>query len=385
MATLRLFKDLKGKIMENLKISCPCHFGLESVLSGEMKRLGFADVTSDNGKVSFSGGLSDVAKANINLRTAERVLLELASFTALSFEELFQGVRAIPWEDFICVDEAFPVKGWSLNSKLHSVPDCQSIIKKAVVRRLEGKYGISIFPETGAKHQIQFSILKDKVCIYFDTSGEGLHKRGYRRNSNAAPIKETLAAGILDIARVKGESTVYDPMCGSGTFLIESFLRATKTAPGLRRYFAAENWKIFDKSIFKEARAEALDKIDRSVSFKGFGSDIDADAVRLSIENSKKANAENRLSFKQMDVKDFSLTDGGIVICNPPYGERLSDIRTAEAIYREMGRVFERKSGVNYYIITPHEEFESLFGRKADKRRKLYNGMIKCTLYQYFL
>ena len=371
--------------MENLKISCPCHFGLESVLSGEMKRLGLNNVVSDNGKVSFTGGLSDVAKANINLRTAERVLIELSSFTALSFEELFQGVKAIPWEDFICVDEAFPVKGWSLNSKLHSVPDCQSIIKKAVVRRLEGKYGISIFPETGAKHQIQFSILKDKVCIYLDTSGEGFHKRGYRRNSNAAPIKETLAAGILDIARVKGDSTVYDPMCGSGTFLIESFLRATKTAPGLRRYFAAENWKIFDKSLFKEARAEALDKIDRSVSFRGFGSDIDEAAVRLSIDNSKKANAETRLSFKRMDVKDFSLTDGGIVICNPPYGERLSDIRTAEAIYRDMGRVFERKSGVNYYIISPHEEFESIFGRKADKRRKLYNGMIKCTLYQYFL
>lgn len=372
--------------MEKLKIVCPCHFGLESVLSGEMKRLSFENVQSDNGKVSFEGNFNEIAKANINLRTAERVLIEVASFEARSFEELFEGTRKAPWEDFICVDEAFPVKGWALNSKLHSVPDCQSIIKKAVVRRLESKYGISIFAETGAKHQIQFSILKDKVCLYLDTSGEGLHKRGYRKNSNAAPIKETLAAGILDIARVKGDSTVYDPMCGSGTFLVESFLRATKTAPGLRRGFAVENWKVLDKKAFSDARGEALSKIDHSVAFKGFGSDIDENAIRLTLENSRKANAANCIFATKMDVKDLSFTEkNGIVICNPPYGERLSDIKTAEALYREMGRVFEKKSGLNYYIISPHEDFEKLFGRKADKRRKLYNGMIKCTLYQYFL
>ncbi len=206
-----------------LKITCPCHFGLESVLSGEMKRLDFKNVISENGKVSFTGDLSDVAKANINLRTAERVLIEMASFTAKSFEDLFQGTLSVNWADFISEKEAFPVKGWALNSKLHSVPDCQSIIKKAVVKSLEKAYGISYFEETEAKLQIQFSILKDIVCLYLDTSGEGLHKRGYRRNSNAAPIKETLAAGILDIARVKHYSKVYDPMCGSGTFLIESF------------------------------------------------------------------------------------------------------------------------------------------------------------------
>lgn len=371
--------------MEKLKLVCPCHFGLESVLSGEMKRLSFSDVQSENGKVSFAGDFSDVAKANINLRTAERVLIELSSFKALSFEELFQGTQRIEWENFICADEAFPVKGWSLNSKLHSVPDCQSIIKKAVVRRLEGKYGIAIFPETGAKHQIQFSILKDKVSLYLDTSGEGLHKRGYRKNSNAAPIKETLAAGILDIARVKGDSKVFDPMCGSGTFLIESFLRATKTAPGLRRSFLAEKWKCSNSDLWQRARAEALEKIDRSVSFKGFGSDIDPNAVRLSLENLKKINAGGRISVVPADVKNFILPEKGIVVCNPPYGERLSDIKTAEELYRQMGKIFLRKDGVNYYIISPHENFEQLFGRKADKRRKLYNGMIKCTLYQYFL
>lgn len=371
--------------MQKFKISCPCHFGLESILSGEMKRLSFENVQSENGKVSFYGTLLDVAKANINLRTAERVLIEVACFKAYSFEDLFQGTMAAPWEEFIDRDAAFPVKGWSLNSKLHSVPDCQAIVKKAVVRRLEGKYGISIFPEIGAKHQIQFSIMKDTVCLYLDTSGDGLHKRGYRRNSNAAPIKETLAAGILDIARVKGYSTVYDPMCGSGTFLIESFLRATKTAPGLRRSFACEKWNCFDNRIWQEARGEAIEKIDKTCEFRGFGSDIDTEAVFLSSDNAKKAQAIPRLSFKKADIADFILPEKGIVICNPPYGERLSDIKTAENLYKTMGKVLLPKEGVSYYIISPHENFEEFFGRKADKKRKLYNGMIKCNLYQYFL
>ena len=371
--------------MEKLKIVCPCHFGLESVVAGEMRRLGFEDVSSENGKVSFMGGFKEIASANINLRTAERVLIEVASFTALSFEDLFQGTKAVNWEDFIEKDEAFPVKGWSLNSKLHSVPDCQSIIKKAVVKRLESKYNISIFPETASKHQIQFSIMKDKVCLYLDTSGEGLHKRGYRKNSNAAPIKETLAAGILDIARVKGYSTVYDPMCGSGTFLIESYLRATKTAPGLKRSFAIEKWKCVDPVFFRDARGEAIEKIDHSVEFQAFGSDLDSDCVFLTAENAKKAGANSRISVKKSDVKDFVLPEKGIIICNPPYGERISDIKNAEELYKTMGKIMVPKKDVQYFIISPHEDFENLFGRKASKKRKLYNGMIKCNLYQYFL
>lgn len=369
-----------------LKISCPCHFGLESVLSGEMKRLGFENVISENGKVSFYGNFSDVAKANICLRTAERVLIEVASFTALSFEDLFQGTMSVNWEDFIGKNEAFPVKGWSLNSKLHSVPDCQSIIKKAVVKKLEKVYGISYFEETGAKHQIQFSILKDKVCLYLDTSGEGLHKRGYRKNSNAAPIKETLAAGILDIARVKHYSKVYDPMCGSGTFLVESFLRAANIAPGLRRGFAAEKWQLFDGSVWREARGEAMSKINRNIEFRAFGSDIDANAVFLSKENARKSEAGSLISVTCADVKDFTLPkEKSIIICNPPYGERLSDIKTAENLYKTMGKIFVPEKDISYFIISPHEDFENLFGRKATKKRKLYNGMIKCNLYQYFL
>ncbi len=372
--------------MSDLKISCPCHFGLEGILAGEMKRLSFKNVQSENGKVSFEGDFSDIAKANINLRTAERVLIELASFEAKSFEDLFQGTYAIDWQEFIGKNEAFPVKGWSLNSKLHSVPDCQSIVKKAVCKKLEKIYGISFFVETGAKHQIQFSILKDKVCIYLDTSGEGLHKRGYRKNSNAAPIKETLAAGILDIARVKGYSEVYDTMCGSGTFLVESYLRATKTAPGLRRGFAIEKWQCFDEKFFKEARGQALSQIDHNVEFKGYGFDIDPEAVSLTLENLRKAEADKRFEIKRADIADFKVPEGkGIIVTNPPYGERLDDIKTAENIYRTMGKVFVPKEDVSYFIISPHEKFEELFGRKATKKRKLYNGMIKCYLYQYFL
>lgn len=371
--------------MKNIKISCPCHFGLEGILAGEMKRLDFKNVEAENGKVSFLGDFSDVAKANINLRCAERVLIELNSFNAYSFEDLFQGTLSVNWEDFISKNEAFPVKGWSLNSKLHSVPDCQAIIKKALVRRLESKYNISFFVETGAKHQVQFSILKDKVCIYLDTSGEGLHKRGYRKNSNAAPIKETLAAGILDIARVKGYSEVYDPMCGSGTFLAEAYLRATKTAPGLRRSFISEKWQCFDEKIWQEARGEALNKIDHNIEFKGYGSDVDPFAVDLSLENLKKVGAEKRIEVRKADIKDFVLPEKGIVVCNPPYGERLSDIKTAEELYKLMGKILVPKKDVSYYIISPHEHFEEIFNRKATKKRKLYNGMIKCYLYQYFL
>ena len=370
--------------MEKFKISCPCHFGLEGILAGEMKRLDFKNVISDNGKVSFEGDFYDIAKANINLRTAERVLIELASFEARSFEDLFQGVISIEWEQFIGKNEAFPVKGWSLNSKLHSVPDCQSIVKKAVCKRLEKVYSISFFVETEAKHQIQFSILKDKVCVYLDTSGEGLHKRGYRKNSNAAPIKETLAAGILDIARVKGYSQFYDTMCGSGTFLVESYLRATKTAPGLRRCFAVEKWQCFSDKYFREARGEAIAKIEHNIEFRGFGFDIDPYAVSLSIENLKKVDADKRFEVKRADIADFIPPEKGIIVTNPPYGERLDDIKTAEEVYKTIGKVFVPKENVSYFIISPHENFEEFFGRKAVKKRKLYNGMIKCNLYQYF-
>ena len=261
--------------MNNLRLCIPCHFGLEKTLKFEIERVGGENLTVTDGKVTFSGDYNTVAKANLWVSTGERVLIELASFNARCFEELFQGVMNIPLEDFIGKYDAFPVKGYSLDSQLHSVPDCQKIIKKACVKRLEKVYGISYFEETGAKHQLQFSLMKDVFTLYLDTTGEGLHKRGYRRNSNAAPIKETLAAGIIDLGRVRSDSIVCDPMCGSGTFLIESAYKALKVAPGIRRNFAAQKWEQIPEKVWQNARSEAMDMIDKQGSFKAFGFDID--------------------------------------------------------------------------------------------------------------
>ncbi len=371
--------------MDNsIRLSCPCHFGLESVLKYEVAKIGGENISVNDGKVSFTGDESILARANICLSTAERVMIELAEFKATTFEELFQGVKSIELERWISMKDAFPVKGYSLNSTLHSVPDCQAIIKKAVVERLKQKYGISWFEETGSTVQIKFSILKDVVTIYLDTSGIGLHKRGYRRNSNSAPIKETLAAGIIDLARVRSDSVVCDPFCGSGTLLIEAGLKALKIAPGINRRFSAEKWDCIPAEVWREERTRAIDNVDRSAKFQGIGFDIDDSAVALTLDNAHKAGIKSRMKIEQADISKFRQPDNSIVICNPPYGERLLEIREAEKIYRQMGHVFGKGSGQSSYIISPHEEFESFFGKNARKRRKLYNGMIKCQLFMYF-
>ncbi len=367
-----------------MRLCCPCHFGLESVLKYEIAKIGGEDLRVTDGKVSFTGDENVLARANLCLSTAERVLIELIEFKATSFDELFEGVKAIELERYIGPDNAFPVKGHSLNSQLHSVPDCQSIVKKAAVERLKSKYGISWFSETGATVQIKFSILKDVVTIYLDTSGVGLHKRGYRVKSNIAPIKETLAAGIVDLARVRPDTTVCDPFCGSGTILIESALKALRIAPGINRRFAAEKWEQLNSAVWREERARAIDNVDREAEFHGIGFDIDDDAVALSIDNSRKAGVKSRIRIEQADISDFKQPDNSTVICNPPYGERMLELREAEAIYRQMGRVLGKGSGRQSYIISPHEQFELYFGANASRRRKLYNGMIKCQLYMYF-
>ncbi len=371
--------------MDNkIRLCCPCHFGLESVLKYEILKIGGEELRVSDGKISFTGDENIIARANICLSTAERVLIELAEFRAVTFEELFQGVKSIELERYIQADCAFPVKGYSLNSALHSVPDCQSIIKKATVERLKEKYGISWFQEDGPQVQLKFSILKDNVSIYLDTSGIGLHKRGYRRNSNAAPIKETLAAGIVDLARIRPDSTVCDPFCGSGTILIEAALKALKIAPGINRRFAAEKWQALDASIWSEERKRAIDCVDKSAKFEAFGFDIDDDAVALSLDNAHKAGIKSRIHIEQADISKFHQPENSVVICNPPYGERLLELREAESIYRTMGKVLGKGGSRQSYIISPHEQFESFFGMNAKKRRKLYNGMIKCQLYMYF-
>ena len=284
--------------MDKLRLCVPCHFGLESVVTYEVKKIGGENLVTTDGKVSFEGGFDTLAKANLWISSGERVLIELASFEVRSFEQLFEGVKAIHWEDFIGKNDAFPVKGSSLNSQLRSVPDCQKIIKKACVKRLESVYGISYFEETGAKHQIQFTILKDKVSIFLDTSGQGLHKRGYRRNSNEAPIKETLAAGIIDLARVRADTVVCDPMCGSGTFLIESAYKAMNIACGLRRSFAAEEWAQIPETVWREARAEAMDLIKRDAGFHGYGFDIDEECKRQKSRSCAEAGNKAERHFK---------------------------------------------------------------------------------------
>ena len=371
--------------MSKINLVAPCLFGVESIAADEFRRMGFEDITTENGRVLLSGSENMLARANICSRFAERILINVGEFSAVTFTELFDGVKALPWEDFIGKYDAFPVNGWSINSQLFSIPDCQSIIKKAIVERLKLKYKINIFAETGSEYKIRFSIHKNIVTMMIDTSGEGLHKRGYRRNSNDAPLKETLAAAMCDLARIYPDTKIYDPFCGSGTILIESALMATKTAPGLRRFFAAERFGFLDSKIWMEERTRAQDLILKNIDFKAQGFDIDKNAVELTLANAKKAGVEKYVKASIANVKDFSAPkERCITVTNPPYGERLLDVKAAEELYTVMGKQFEQGDGRKYYVISPHDEFEHHFGRTADKRRKLYNGMIKCQLFMYF-
>ena len=371
--------------MEKINMVAPCLFGIESVAAEEFKRMGIENVVTENGRVLFSGDFNALARANINTRFAERILINMGQFKALTFTELFDNVKAIEWERFIGKKDAFPVNGYSIDSTLHSIPDCQSIIKKAVVTRLSEKYGIKWFEETGSEYKIRFSIHKDNVTVMIDTSGDGLHKRGYRRNSNDAPLKETLAAAMCDLARIYPDTKLYDPFCGSGTILIESALMATKTAPGLRRYFLGERFDSIPAEIWREERMRAQDLILHNVDFLARGFDIDEKCIELTLANAKKAGVEKYVKAAIGDIKDFKVEDERcLVITNPPYGERLLDVRQAEGLYKIMGERFVKENGKKYFIISPHDEFEECFSRIADKRRKLYNGMIKCQLFMYF-
>ena len=369
----------------NIRFVIPCLLGLESVIANELRSLEALNVTAENGRVLFEGDENLLARANICSRFAERIQILVGEFEARSFEELFQGVKALQWEEWIGARDAFPVKGYSINSKLFSVSDCQSIIKKAVVDRLGSVYGISWFDETGPVHQIQFSIMKDKVSLLLDTSGAGLHKRGYRPQANAAPIKETLAAALCDLARLRKYHTLYDPMCGSGTILIEGAMMVHNVAPGVNRNFSAERWDVIPDRVWLDERNRARDLESFDSDFIAYGSDIDASSVELAAANAAKAGVASKIRLEKRDIADFTpMSEKGTVICNPPYGERLLDIEQAQELYRIMGEKFIKKRGWAYYIISPSEEFEKEFGRKADKRRKLYNGMIKCQYYMYF-
>ncbi len=371
--------------MENINCVCPCLLGLEGLVSNELKDMGIKNVQAENGRVLFSDNIQSIARVNICSRYIERVMVLMGRFEAHSFDELFENVKKLPWEKWIGKKDAFPVKGRALSSKLSSIPDCQSIIKKAIVERLKLKYKIPWFEETENLYRVQFLIMKNKVSVMIDTSGEGLHKRGYRRNSTIAPIKETLAAAMANLAHVKGFSNVFDPFCGSGTILIESALLAMNMAPGLRRNFISEKWNNINSGIWKVERSRAQDLIRKDVEFNAYGFDIDSNALFIANENAKKAGVSSKIKLKLQDIRKFNIEqEKGIVICNPPYGERLLDIDKAKELYRIMGKKFKRKKGWSYYVISPYNKFEDCYGTVADKRRKLYNGMIKCQYYMYF-
>ncbi len=372
--------------MNNLTFSAPCLFGTEGVVANELRFMDISDVKAETGRVLFSGDYSTMARANLRLRSAERVHILVGEFYAVTFEELFDKVNKLPWEDFIGKDEAFPVKGGCLDSRLMSVSDCQKIVKKAIAKRLGDKYSTAWLSEEGAVHQIQFLIRKDKVSVQIDTSGVALHKRGYRKESNDAPISETLAATMVDLSRVRKDHFVVDPMCGSGTILIESALKALNIAPGKNRSFSFENWSVFDKKLLMQERELSISLERPDADFFAFGSDIDASALALARKNAELAGVADRIEFTVKDLKDFvPERERGTLITNPPYGERLLNIKEAEVLYKTMGEVFLRKKGWSYAVITPDDDFEKCFGRRADKRRKLYNGMLQCQLYMYYL
>ena len=369
--------------MSQFEFAVPCLFGLEGIAGDELRRLEIENVRVENGRVLFSGDETALAKANICLRTGERVLIALADFEAKTFEQLFQGVYHANLEDYIPKDGSFPVKGHCLNSQLMSVPDCQAIVKKAASRRLGEKYGVSWLPETGAKYQLQFSIMNDRVQLYLDSSGAGLHKRGYRAVGNDAPLRETLAAAMVQLTHYRGRDFVWDPFCGSGTIPIEAALIAKNRAPGLNRRFAAEQFAWMDQQVFADVRAEAKDREFRG-NYRILGSDNDPTCVSLSMANARKAGVADCITFKDGDATKMSLpADTGVLICNPPYGPRMMEQQSAQRLYAALGRHLKYADGWKKYIITSEPEFEHYFGRRADKKRKLYNGMIKCDYYMY--
>lgn len=367
-----------------LQLVATCLFGLEHLLGEEIDALGYERISTIDGRVTFAADEEGVALSNIFLRYAERIYIRVGSFRAETFDELFEGTRALPWDTFIGKDDAFPVKGHSIRSRLTSIPDCQSIIKKAVVTSLGAVYGISRFSETGVKYQIEFFLLGDEATLMIDTSGVPLHKRGYRPESNAAPIRETLAAAIAAIARPREEVLFWDPMCGSGTIAVEAAMRMNHIAPGKRRAFAAEAFPWIGKETFPRAREEAQEGEIRS-PFEVYASDIDPAAIELTIHSAKRAGVNHAIRAFVSDCRKISAPGRrGTIVTNPPYGERLMTPREAEELYRGMGEHFRSLAPWQVYVITSHPGFERLYGKRADKVRKLYNGMIPCYLYQFF-
>ncbi len=379
---------LKEKIM--YKLSAPCLFGLEKTLSFEIKRAGGTNILMKDGRAFFEGDQAVIAKMNITSSVAERVEIVLGEFKADSFDSIFEGAKNAPIEEFAGKEDAFPiVKGHSLSSKITSIPALQRTLKKALAQRMSQKYGTSFLPETGTEYPVRFLLQKDIMLLTLDTTGKSLHKRGYRSMSGEAPIRETLAAGMVDIAHVKAEDVVCDPFCGSGTILIEAAMKMLNIAPGLNRSFSAINWGCFDRKIWEQEFTAARECI-KTADIKLYGFDIDKEAVELAKKNAWKAGVDKYISFERRDIADFTYPNPPNpntpckIITNPPYAQRMLTEEQVKEIYLTMGKRLLPLGDNSLYVITSREDFPQLFGQKADKDRKLYNGMLKCRLYSYF-
>ncbi len=369
-----------------LTLVATCMFGLEKLLGEEIDALGLTRLDTMDGRVTFEGEEKDIPRANIHLRCAERIFVRVGQFPAASFTQLFDGTYDLPWEEWIGRLDAFPVKGHAIRSQLTSVPDCQSIVKKAVVERLKSKYGISWFEETGVKYQIEFFLFKDVAALMIDTSGVALHKRGYRTEAGAAPLRETLAAAVALTARPREDVLLWDPFCGSGTIAIEAAQIVTCRAPGLNRAFAAEQFARVPAVLWQETREYAQSLIKTDSKFEVYASDIDEDILDITYENALRAGVEEHLNIFHADARDIQRVEGrkGTVICNPPYGERMGEIEEVERLYQQLGGAFLKLDPWQIYVLTSHDRFDRLYGRRADKVKKLYNGMIPCYLYEFF-
>ena len=370
---------------EKFQFVATCLFGLEKLVGEEIDSLGYKRIETIDGRVVFEGDASVFARCNINFRFAERLYVLLGSFSALLFTELFDGTKALPWEEWIDSADEFPVKGHSIKSKLFSVPDCQKIIKKAVVERLKEKYGISWFEESGVKKQIEFFILNDKASLMIDVSGVPLHKRGYRGMSGEAPIRETLAAAMAKIARPREDVLFWDCFCGSATIPIEAAMIMTNTAPNINNTFISEHFNNIDSRHFKDAREEAMSLVKSDSAFQAYASDIDRKVLDIAKHNVQKSGMQKYIKCFEMNALDID-SEGrkGTIVCNPPYGERLSDADSVFKLYSDMGKAFKKLDRWQVYVLTNDEEFERKYGRRADKIRRLYNGMLRCNYYQFF-
>lgn len=371
--------------MGNYQLIATAAMGLEALVAKEVRALGY-DCQVENGKVTFEGDELAIARSNLWLRTADRIKVKVGEFKALTFDELFEKTKKLPWEQYLPEDAEFPVIGKSVKSKLFSISDCQAIVKKAVVEKLKSHYKRSSwFEETGALYRIEVSLLKDIATITIDTSGTGLHKRGYRAEQGVAPLKETLAAALIMLTNWNPDRPFWDPFCGSGTIPIEAALIGQNIAPGFNREFVSERWGWIPANVWEEARNEAEDMAKYDQALDIFGSDIDHRMISIAQENSFEAGFGDLIQFKQMQVKDLTTKkEYGVIVGNPPYGERLGEKKEVEQMYKEMGHTFEPLDTWSIYILTSNENFEELYGKPATKKRKLFNGFIRTDLYQYW-